>query len=329
MNSVKIGIIGTGRIAERFVKDVSKLKEIEVRIVYNPHIDSAIEFSKQFENIMVADNLEEFMNRCNIVYIASPHETHYAYIGTAIRKNKHVICEKPMFLSCQEARDMLRLAKERKRYLVEAIKTKYCPGYKKLLQVVGEKPIGDIKDVEACFTKLEGVNTRELTNTQYGGSFRELASYCLLPVYDLLGNNYKDIRFLHIDNELGIDTYTKLLIDYGNKFATVKVGLGVKSEGQLIISGTKGYIIVQAPWWKTSHFEVHYEDPTDVQIYDIPYVGEGLTYEINELLQRIKYNKDIYVNESQILFMATLMEKFENYRRGIASKLPEELVCPN
>lgn len=314
MSNIRIGIIGTGRIARRFIRDVSELEGIRINVIYNPHIESALKFSKEFGDLPVAYDLEQFMNQCDSVYIATPHETHYAYLEAAIKYNKHVLCEKPMTLHSLEARRILEFAKERNKYVLEAIKTKFCPGYKKLLDVIKENYIGEIKDVEACFTKLEQANTRELTTNKYGGSLRELGSYCLLPIYDLLGTNYRNVQFFCIDNDLKIDIYTKVFFDYGDKCATVKVGLGVKSEGQLVISGTKGYIIVRSPWWKTTHFEIHFEDPNNVKVFDIPYEGEGLKYEMIHFLKTIYENGIFSTDNEQILFMATVMEKFADFR---------------
>lgn len=314
MTSERLGIIGTGRIARRFVKDVSGLEGIKINVIYNPHIESAFKFVEEFENLTVACDLEDLMNQCDSIYIASPHETHFAYIKAAIEANKNVICEKPLVLSSWEAKSILQLAKRKEKYILEAIKTKYCPGYRKLLEIVNKNIIGEIKDVEACFTKLEKNGTRELTNEKYGGSFRELGSYCLLPIYDLFGANYRNIHYFCIDNDMGIDVYSKLMFDYGHKCATVKVGLGVKSEGQLIISGTKGYILVRSPWWKTTHFEIHFEDPKDVRVFDIPYEGEGLRYEVSTFLEKIKESKSIDEEDEGILFMAKVMEDFANYR---------------
>ena len=317
MCNIRIGIIGTGRIAKRFVVDVKGLSGININVIYNPHIDSAIRFSKELGGLKVAYSLRDFMRQCDVVYVASPHETHAYYTNLAIDADKHVICEKPMFLSSNDAKKILRNSKEKNRYIMEAIKTKYCPGYKKLLEISREGIIGNVKDVEACFTKLESVNARELTNREYGGSFKELGTYCLLPIYDLLGDDYKNIHYFYLDNDFGIDLYSKLMFDYGDRCGTVKVGLGVKSEGQLIISGTKGYIIVRSPWWKTSHFEIHYEDPGKVDVFDIPYEGEGLRYELEEMVNMIRATKQENVlDEEQMIFMSKIMESFTIHTRG-------------
>ena len=164
--------------------------------------------------------------------------------------------------SKKEAEELFELAKENNCVLMEGIKTAYCPGFGQVLSMARSGAIGQIKDVEACFTKLEKVTSRELTDEKYGGSFLELASYALLPVVKILGSEYENIRFDSFLSEKGIDGYTKAYLKYKEAVATLKTGLTVKSEGQMIISGTKGYIIVEAPWWKTQSFEVRFENPS-------------------------------------------------------------------
>ena len=145
-------------------------------IVYNPKRESAQKFEQQW-NVQSTDDLMLFFLMSDIVYVASPHETHYGYIQKALQKDKHVISEKPMVLKKAEAEKLCRLAEERNLILLEGIKTLYCPGYQMVLKLVAGGTIGTLCNVEACFTKLEKRHTRELNDTLYGGSFTEQGSY--------------------------------------------------------------------------------------------------------------------------------------------------------
>ena len=88
--------------------------------------------------------------------------------------------------------------------------------------------MGSIRNVEACFTKLEGKETRELTDRVYGGSFIELGSYVMLPILKLLGKDFEEIRFDTIRGEQGLDIFTKVSLKYPSGIATATCGLGVK-----------------------------------------------------------------------------------------------------
>ena len=309
---IRMGIIGTGRIANRFVPEAKYVSGVNVECVYNPHIDSARKFAEKFQLNKYYDSLEEFWNGVDSVYIASPHETHYNYIKEALEHGKHVLCEKPMVLKEDEAIELFDLAKEKQCILMEAIKTAYCPGFLQLINTVKSGAIGEIKDVEAAFTKLENPLSRELTDTKYGGSFTELASYTLLPIIKFLGMDYKDVRFEKIVNNKGVDIYAKAYFRYDNAMATSKTGLGVKSEGQLIISGTRGYAIVEAPWWKTDYFEIRYENSCHNERYFTKFSGDGLRYELSDFVSTVNgiENISFKLTREESICLARLIQKF-------------------
>ena len=307
----RIGIIGTGRIANRFIPEAKLVSGVNTQGVYNPHTGSAERFAKKWE-IEAYKDIEDFYNAIDAVYIASPHETHYAYIKSALEHGKHVLCEKPMVLKREEAEELFTYAKERNLILFEGIKTAYCPGFDQLMGIACSGLIGTIRNVEACFTKLENPDSRELTDLKYGGSFIELGSYCMLPIIKLFGEEYTDVRFDTINADNGLDLFTKVSFKYPNGIATATCGLGVKSEGRLLIAGTKGYIIAEAPWWKTSYFEVHHENPNDVEKYSERFLGDGLRYEIRDFLSMINgSNKSEFkLTRSESKAMAGVMERF-------------------
>ncbi|MCI9486932.1 MAG: Gfo/Idh/MocA family oxidoreductase [Lachnospiraceae bacterium] len=318
---MKIGIIGTGRIAGRFVPEALAAGNIEITAVYNPHVGSAERFAgERCKGLQVSAtmDLEEFMDAVDAVYIAAPHETHYGYIMECLVHEKHVLCEKPMVLSRLQAEECFGAAAEKDLVLMEGIKTAYCPGYRKLLEIAGSGIIGDIRYIESCFTKLEDKGKREFTDTAYGGSFTELGSYVLLPILDLFGGDYETVRFSEIWGANDLDIFVKTDVAYRNYFASTLCGLGVKAEGRMMVSGTKGYILVRAPWWKTSHIEVHFEDPRRMVTYDFPFEGDGLRYEIREFTDWIKRKDDrtFAASGDRSIIMAGLMERFLRDRRS-------------
>lgn len=317
-NIIRLGIIGTGRIASRMIPEVKYVSGINTDAVYNPHIDSARRFAEQFELNKCMDDLEEFYAEIDAVYIASPHQTHYEYIKSALSHRKHVLCEKPMVLRREQAKEVFRMAEENRVVLMEAVKTAYCPGFNQLLSIVRSGAIGSVRDVEACFTKLENPLSRELTDKSYGGSFTELGSYTILPVLKILGKDFKELEFRSHLAANGLDIYTKAYFTYENALAASKNGLGVKSEGQLIISGTRGYIIVEAPWWKTTSFEVRYEDQSQNEKYFSKFLKDGLRYEVGDFVSAINGFGEKYfkLTKGESITMAGIMEKFMETRHA-------------
>lgn len=307
----RVGIIGTGRIAHRFIPEAKLVSGITTQGVYNPHKESTERFASKWE-INGYTDLEKFYESIDSVYIASPHETHYSYIKSALEHGKHVLCEKPMVLKRSQAEELFSYAREHGLVLFEGIKTAYCPGFGKLLGIACSGSIGSIRNVEACFTKLESKNSREMTDLTYGGSFTELGSYVMLPILKLFGENFETINFEYIEGENGLDLFTKASVRYETGMAATTCGLGVKSEGRLLIAGTKGYIVVEAPWWKTRYFEVHYENPEEVEKYSERFLGDGLRYEISDFLTMINGTgkSGFKLTRRESIVLADVMERF-------------------
>lgn len=314
---VRLGIIGSGRIADRMIPEIKYVSGVNAEGVYNPHVKSACRFAEVHELKFYTDKIEELLGQVDAVYIASPHATHYEYTKQALLAGKHVLCEKPMALKKTEAEELFELAKEKKCVLMEGIKTAYCPGFVQMLGIARSGVIGTIKDVEACFTKLTSSIMREMTDVETGGSFTELGSYPLLAIIKLLGEDYQSLRFESFEAPNGVDIYTKAYFKYPLSMATAKTGLGVKSEGQLLISGTRGYIRVDAPWWKTQSFEVCYEETAQNERYFVKFLGDGLRYEMSDFISALNGNTkgDFKLAADDSIALAELMEKFLENRK--------------
>lgn len=315
---VRIGIIGTGRIAPRFLKETSFVSGIEVTEAYNPEKESAESFEQKYQIKTWTDHFDDFLKDLEAVYVASPNETHSEYARKALQAGKHVLCEKPMTFTYAEAVELYELAKEKKVTLMEGIRTAYLPGFQQLLSVAKGGAIGEICDVEACFSRLGVPGSREMTDYKYSGAFLEYGSYGMLPIFKLLGKDYQDVQMESVYGENGIDVFTKVQFRYENSLATAKAGAGVKSEGELIIAGTKGYILVPSPWWLTRGFDVRYEDPGKVDHYEATFSGlDGLRYEISEFVSKINGigGHDYKLTAEESIAMADVVEKFMIKRR--------------
>ncbi len=316
---IQIGIVGTGRVAERFPGEIKLVSGANVVGVFNPHGDHAKPFMEKYELAFWSNNYDEFLERVDAVYIATPHETHYEYARQAILAGKHVLCEKPMVLKKAHAEELFDLAKKNNVVLMEAIKTAYCPGFNQLISVARSGIIGDICDVEASFSRITTPGMRETEDVKYGGALTEFGSYCLMAVIKLLGKDYKDIRFESVKLPNGLDAYTKVHFTYDNALATTKNGVTVKTEGALIVAGTKGYILAPSPWWLTQQFEVRYEDATRIDNYSAKFLGKGIRYEIAEFAKAIANirngekdsSPNIYMlTRGESIILADIMEKF-------------------
>ncbi len=321
---MRIGIIGTGRIAARFADTaLTGIESTYISCVYNPREESALRFIQQHNIQACTADWDEFVDNIDAAYVASPHETHYEYSRKLLLSGKHVLCEKPATLKKEQVRELIDIAQNNQLVYMEALKTAYCPGYKALIQIAESGRIGRIVEVEAAFSRLTPLNTREYKDDDCNGSFLEFGSYTLLPVLTLLGCEYDDVTFRTVRAQNGVDAYTKAFIEYKDEYidktAIVKTGLGAKTEGQLVVTGTNGYILAKSPWWLTKEFEVRYENPGKIERYRFGYEGTGLCYEVREFVHRIKNNdkKTVDISDNISIAMAGVMERFTDWNTPI------------
>ena len=281
-----IGVIGSGRIAHKFVPESSFVSNVNVKSVYNPLIHEAQLFKEQYNIEGHYDDLNTFLKTVDAVYIASPHITHFDYIKKALSAGKHVLCEIPLCLSGSEAREVFALAKRKNLILLEASKTAFSPGFLHLISLIKSGVIGKVVDVQASLSKLVNPSLREFDSSQAGGSMTELSPLALMAIIKLLGKDIKDISFIStLKND--VDVFTKGIITFASAIATITLGLGVKTEGNLVVSGTKGYLYVPSPWWKTEYFELRFEDQNLNRKFYYRFAEEGLRYEIQEFVSMI------------------------------------------
>jgi glycerol-3-phosphate cytidylyltransferase len=318
---VRIGIIGTGNIAQRFIKEAEYVNGVFINAVYNPIGCEAKDFAKAHNIAHYPNSLDDIIGDIDACYIASPHLTHFEYAKYMLEHGKHVLNETPFVLSEKEAKNLFLKAKGKHLVLMDAIKTAYCPAFRHLITLLKSGIIGNIVDIEASLSTLTD-SGRKLDASMGGGCMSEDGDSVLLPILTLLGTNYQSIQFyswFHND----VDVYTKGVLSFPNATASFKVGLSVKTEGNMVITGTRGYVYVPAPWWKTDYFEVRYEDQNKNKKYFYSYDGEGLRYEIQDFIANIinhtyisnKLNRDISIT------MAHLQEQFHRHTNVIDIKL--------
>ena len=285
--SIKVGVVGCGKIARRFVPEASYVNGVEIVGAYDCDGVVLDEFVRMNSLRRSYLSFEDMLSDVDAVYVATPHLSHYAYCKQALLARKHVLCEIPLVLEKAQAEELYQLAEEQGVILMEANKTAHCPAFNHLMVMIKSGAIGEVVDVEASLSRLLPDKTRrEFDPAQAGGSMYESAVYPLLPIFRLLGTRYNEL-LIYSRMENGVDIYTKGVLRYPTAVCSFKLGLGVKTEGNLVISGTKGYAYVPAPWWKTDYFELRYEDQNRNKKYFYKWDGEGLRYEIQEWMSCI------------------------------------------
>lgn len=284
---IKLGIVGNSPIAKKFLHESSFVNGLEVTAIMSSKLDNT------GKNITIFNNYNELLKYVDAVYLVSDPQQHYDQIKNALKQGKHILCESPIALSKEQYKELLKLANEKKCILMDALKTAYATAYNRLILLAKEGKIGDIYSVDATCTSL-----RDKTSETWD-SICGWGPTALLPIFNILGTEYLSKQIIsHLDNNY--DLFTKIDFIYPHAVATIKVGKGVKSEGDLIISGTKGYIYVPAPWWKTDYFEIRFEDVANNKRYFYQLDGEGIRYELVAFTKAIESGKNLSCINTEI-----------------------------
>ena len=235
-------------------------------------------------------------------------------IKKALSEGKHVLVESPIALSVEECEELFDLARSKELILMEAIKTAYATAYNRLLLLVKSGMIGKVVSIDAVCTSLYDI---EKNKDNAWNSITAWGPTALLPIFQIFGTSYEDVRLVSLfyDENLKFDAYTKIDFIYGSSVASIQVGRGVKSEGELVVAGTAGYIYVPAPWWKTDYFEVRFESPENNRRYFYQLEGEGIRYEIVAFIKAIqKGQNNSYIDQNVSCSIASIMERFYHDR---------------
>lgn len=286
-----IGIIGEGNLCQKFIREIQYVNGVEYK-----------ECDSQLDEV-------------DAVYVASHPNNHYADVKRALEAGKHVICESPFALNSAQYRELFDLAEKKGLILADAVKTAYSTAYSRLLAVARSGSIGEIVSVDSTCTSLAdqaGEIGADLSKKQ--NSICAWGPTALLPVFQLLGTNYRSRTIITriINEQLNYDGYTKIDFVFDNAVASAKIAKAAKSEGELIITGTKGYIYVPAPWWKTDYFEVRYEKPSENKRYFYQLDGEGIRYEIVAFAKAVEKGKgNYYITKEISEAIISVIESFE------------------
>ena len=311
---LRIGIVGDIDFMIKFIRESEYVNGVEICGICTDDIERA---KNMFEGIsLITSDYNKLLEAVDAVYIVSHPTKHEEQIRAAFMAHKHVLCESPVAMSREGCQAMFELAKEQGCVLMEGIKTAYSTAYSRLLLMLKSGKIGKVVSVDATCTSLKNFETHndeELSNTW--NTICEWGPPALLPVFQLLGTAYKDsnIVSLPLRDHKDFDVFTKVDFVYDDAVASVKIGKNVKSEGELVISGTKGYAYVPAPWWKTDYFEIRYENPADNKRYFYQLDGEGIRYEIVAFVKSVETGRsDVYIDKDITRAICSVIEDFNN-----------------
>lgn len=311
---LRIGLVGSGTLSVKFAKEAKFVNGADVVGVCSPD-DKLL-----LEDVDYIQDYDELLGKADAVYIFSKPEEHYSAIKKALEKGKHVLCESPLAYTADEVSELYAMAAEKGLILMDAIKTAYSTAYERMILLAKSGKIGQIVSVDSVCTSLKDNLASGMDFSKYWNSMCAWGPSAMLPIFDIFGTDYKQLTYYtkFLDKAANMDAFTKISFVYASGVASATAAKGAKAEGELIITGTKGYIYVPAPWWKTDYFEVRFENPENNRRFFYQLDGEGIRYEIAAFAKSVSAGKNIsYVSQIVSEAIVRVVEGFNAKRNMI------------
>lgn len=306
-NHIRFGLCGEAYFLNKVAKESQYVNGMKLCAVYHRKPGA---FEPMDRSVLVCESYEDFLDSVDAFYLCSTPAEHDTAILKALERGKHVVCHSPLAVGSANAKMLFETAKQKNCILQEAIKTAYSAAYYRMLLLIKSGRLGDVVSIDSTCTSMS-----KETLTDGWSSIEAWGPIALLPVLQILGVHYNKIEsssvYLHSTDEY--ELLDQIHIYYDKGFASVKIGTGIKSEGELIISGTRGYIYVPAPWWKSEYFEIRYENPADAKKYFYQSDGEGIRNELVSFSQKIIGRKGLtYISREVSYAISDIIEKIRN-----------------
>ncbi|MBE8723525.1 Gfo/Idh/MocA family protein [Flavobacterium hungaricum] len=289
---VKWGIVGLGNIAGQFASDLLLLNDAVLTACASRDKNKAAAFAIEYNAAKSYDSYEALFNdeEIDIVYIATPHNSHTDLAIRALEKGKHVLCEKPMALSYNDAVRMTAASRKHNKFFMEAFWTRFIPAIQDILQKVNTKEIGELNYIKAdfAFYGSETDNQRLFDKEMGGGALFDIGVYPLFLSYLLLGKP-KEIIAKSIKHKNDIDLQTSMILQYKSAQAVLHASIVSDSDLKASISGTKGRIEINSPWYVADGYSLLKNN--EEAVFTFPVLGKGYTHEIIECHNCIRSNQ--------------------------------------
>ncbi len=276
------GIIGLGKIAQKFVNDLKLLDNIELEAVASRDLTKAEAFAATYDAKKSYGSYEALLqdNFVDIVYIATPHNSHAQIAILALEHKKAVLCEKPFAINKQQVFKMIEASKKHNLFLMEALWTRFLPAIKKIKSTIENGEIGEIKYLNADFSFKANPSIQRIYDKELGGgSILDIGIYPIFLAYLILGMPDKIMAKAHF-YESGADSQVSIIFDYKNAQAMLFSSFNSNSKREAKISGTLGEIVIDSPWNEASNFSVFKDNKEEK--FSLLISGKGFTHQIAE-----------------------------------------------
>ena len=293
METIRWGILGTGGIAARFAEGLTALPDAELTAVGSRAIETADAFADRFDITHRHASYEALAQDEDVdaVYIASPHPYHREHSILSLRAGKAVLCEKPFTINAAEAQQVIDVARQEGRFLMEAMWTRFLPAMVRVRDLLQSGAIGALRLASAEFGFRAPLDSKHrLFDPQLGGgALLDVGVYAVSFASMVFGPPTRVVSLAHL-GETGVDEQSAMILGYdeGQLFmGHAAVRTNTPQDASLM--GTEGWIRIHSPWWYSDTITLakHGKDET----FHLPITGNGYNYEAAEVMNCLRSGK--------------------------------------
>lgn len=322
---MKVGILGAGAIAEIMANTINGMKEAECYAIASRTLSKAEDFKNKFGFKKAYGSYEELVAdpEVELIYIATPHSRHYEDMKLCIKNHKPVLCEKAFTVNANQAKEIKRLAKENNIFVTEAIWTRYMPSRSLINETIKSGIIGDVKFITGDLSYPITFKPRLVDPNLAGGSLLDLGVYGINFASMIMGDDIEGYTTSMQLTDTGVDGNETITLMYPNKvMATVTHSMYVRGSRKGIVSGDKGYIVIENI---NNPFSIKVYDPDDnfIKEVEIPNQITGYEYEVLEAKKCIEEGR-IESYSMPLDETIKIMELMDNIRKDWGLKYPFE-----
>ncbi len=284
MGAIRWGVMGTGGIAGAMTDTLTQLGS-PVVVVGSGRPGAAADFAAQHGVTRAVESHEAVAAAdVDVVYVATTNDQHYRNVIECARNGKAVLCEKPLALNAEQAREMFAAAHDGGVFMIEAMWMSFLPFLGEVDALIGDGVIGEPTHVQCSFSFPAPIDPsrRWLSRERGGGALLDLGIYPLTLVHHLLGPPQDFAAKAHLA-DTGVDINTTVISHHRNESsASVVASFNAATSNEAIVAGTEARIRIHAPFYHSRKLTLE-RDGDVVDTIDTDFAGHGLRFEVAEV----------------------------------------------
>lgn len=293
-DTIRWGILGTGKIARQFAAGLKHRSDARLTAVGSRSADSAKAFGEQFAVAHRHASYEALASdpEVDAIYVATPHACHLENTLLALTAGKAVLCEKPFTINAREAEQAVAFARTKKLFLMEAMWTRCFPLMEKLRESLTAKTIGEVRMLTADFGfRAEYHEEERLFNpTVGGGALLDVGVYPVSLASMIFGAPTRIVSDAQLGST-GVDEAAAIILSHAQgELAVLSTAIRLETAQEAIILGTAGRIRIHSPWWRPAAMTLSREGCSD-ELMEFPFAGNGYQFEAAEVMNCLRTGK--------------------------------------